>query len=235
MHVASAPFVDTPERIFARVFGELKPRTPVPAIEVDFCPFANPNSLIQLKQGRIRVRITDVLAPAPATVIEALAWVLLSKLYRRPVPPDELLRYKRYIQRKDLRDQIQSVRLERGRKQLSSAQGATYDLDQLFDQLNFQYFFGLMAKPALGWSLRVSRGTLGHYDQSHHTIVLSKRLDSADVPQFAVEYVLYHEMLHVKHPTLHHAGRRCVHTAEFKASEKRFEKFKEARDALKRL
>ena len=235
MHVASALFVDTPQRIFARVFAELKPRTPVPAIEVDFCPFANPNSLIQLKQGRIRVRITDVLAPAPAMVIEALAWVLLSKLYRRPVPPDELLRYKRYIQRKDLRDQIQSVRQARGRKQLSSAQGATYDLDQLFDQLNFQYFFGLMAKPALGWSLRVSRGTLGHYDQSHHTIVLSKRLDSADVPQFAVEYVLYHEMLHVKHPTLHHAGRRCVHTAEFKASEKRFEKFKEARDALKRL
>ena len=235
MHVASALLFETPEQIFERVWCELKPRTAVPAIEVQFCAFANPNSLIQLKNGKILARITDVLKPAPSPIIESLAWVLLSKLYRKPVPPHEMLQYKRYIHRKDMRDRIQAVRLERGRKQLGPAKGDVYDLKALFDQLNFEYFFGLMPRPAIGWSLRVSHGILGHYDPSHHTIVLSKRLDSTDVPQMVVEFVLYHEMLHIKHPTEHRSGRRCVHTPEFKASEKRFEHFKEARDALKRL
>lgn len=235
MHVASALFFESPEQIFARVHLDLKPRTAVPPVEVRFCAFANPNSMIQLKDGKILVRITDVLQEAPAPIVESLAWVLLSKLYRKPVPANELMQYKRYLHRKDMRERIQAVRSERGRKLLTSAQGDVYDLDQLFDELNFRYFFGLMAKPALGWSLRVSRGILGHYDPSHHTIVLSKRLDSPDVPQFAVEYVMFHEMLHIKHPTEHRQGRRCVHTLTFKAEEKQFEKFKEAREALKRL
>jgi len=233
--VASALFFETPEQIFARVFHELKPRTAVPSIEVRFCRFANANSMIQLKDGKILVRITDILESAPAPVLEALAWVLLSKLYRYAVPRDELLRYKRYIQRKDLREKIHTMRLERGRKLISGVQGDVYNLDELFDQLNFRYFFGLMPKPALGWSLRVSRGILGHYDPAHHTIVLSKRLDKPDVPVMLVEYVLFHEMLHIKYPTEHRQGRRCVHTPVFKAAEKEFEKYKEAKEALKLL
>ncbi len=235
MQVAPAPIVESPSQIFDRVFREVKPRTQVPVIEVGFCAFANANSQIQLKNGKLTVRITDVLGEAPGLVIESLAWVLVSKLFRKPVPADALSQYKRYLHRKDVRDRIQAVRLERGRKQISSAQGEVYDLDQLFDALNFQYFFGLMPRPAIGWSLRVSRGILGHYDASHHTIVLSKVLDRASVPQFAVEYVLYHEMLHIKHPTEHRSGRRCVHTREFKTSEKRFERFEDAKEALKQL
>ena len=235
MHVASALFFETPEQIFARVHREVKPRTPVPEIEVQFRAFANPNSMIQLKSGKMLVRITDVLTEAPAPIVESLAWVLVSKLYRKPVPANELAQYKRYLHRKDMRDKIQTVRHERGRKQLASPQGEVYDLESLFDELNFRYFFGLMARPAIGWSLRDSRGILGHYDASHNTIVLSKVLDSAAVPLFVVEYVLYHEMLHIKHPTEHRSGRRCVHTPSFKAEEKQFERYKEARDALKRL
>jgi hypothetical protein len=235
VNLASALFFETHEQIFARVFGDLKPRTPVPLIAVEFRKFANANSMIQFKEGKILVRITDVLEPAPAPIIESLAWVLLSKLFRKPIPGDELLRYKRYIQRKDMRERIHAVRLERGRKQISEPQGDVYDLERLFDDLNFRYFFGLMPRPAIGWSLRASRGILGHYDASHHTIVLSKILDSRNVPQMVVEYVLFHEMLHIKHPTEHRMGRRCVHTREFKTAEEQFEKLKEAKDALKRL
>lgn len=235
MQVAPALFVESSLQIFDRIFRELKPRTPVPTIEVQFCAFANANSQIQLMSGKMTVRITDVLEQAPAAVIESLAWVLVSKLFRKPVPAHALLQYKRYLHRKEVRDQIQATRLERGRKQISAAQGEVYDLDHLFDSLNFQYFFGLMPRPVIGWSLRVSRGILGHYDASHHTIVLSKLLDSAGVPRFVVEYVLYHEMLHIKHPVEHRSGRRCVHTREFKASEKQFERFREAQDALKKL
>jgi hypothetical protein len=235
MQIATALFFETPEQIFVRVFTELKPRTPVPPVSIEFCPFANPNSLIQLKHGGVRVRITDLLEQAPAPILESLAWVLFSKLYRKPVPGDELLRYRRYLSRKDMRDKIHNMRQERGRKLVAPAKGGVYDLDEVFDRLNFEYFFGLMSKPAIGWSRRASRSILGHYDPSHHTIVVSKLLDSPRVPPFVVDYVMFHEMLHIKFPTEHRTARRCVHTQAFKQAEKQFSHYKEARETLKHL
>ena len=61
------------------------------------------------------------------------------------------------------------------------------------------------------------------------------RLDRPDVPRFAVEFILYHEMLHVKHRSRVHDSRLIVHTREFKADEKRFREYKEAKLWLKRI
>ena len=56
----------------------------MPAIEVEYKRFANANSDVRLEGGAIRVRITDLLKSAPAPVTEALAHILLGKLYRKP-------------------------------------------------------------------------------------------------------------------------------------------------------
>ena len=69
----SSLFFETAEEIYARVFRELKPRTPVPELSVEFCRFANADSLVKLENGRLRVRISDLLEGAPAPVTEALA------------------------------------------------------------------------------------------------------------------------------------------------------------------
>ena len=68
----SVLFFETPEQIYARVFRELKPRTPLPGIRVEFCRFANADSFIRLAEGSIHVRISDMLEGAPAPVTEAL-------------------------------------------------------------------------------------------------------------------------------------------------------------------
>ena len=164
----------TPEAIYARVFHQLRPRTPLPEIRVDFRRYANANAQIRLESGILIVRIADTLAAAPEDVQEALAWILLSKLFRKPIPPGANDRYRRYLNRRDVRKNLDQVRQIRGRKQVESPKGQHFDLEILFEELNFRYFFGLMARPTLGWSLRVSRTLLGHYDPSHNTIVLSK-------------------------------------------------------------
>ena len=64
----SSLFFETPEEIYRRVFRELKPRTPVPELHVEFCQFANADSFIRLENGCLRVRISDLLAAAPAPV-----------------------------------------------------------------------------------------------------------------------------------------------------------------------
>ena len=235
VHVESAIFFETPEEIFTRVFRIIRPRTPAPEVSVTFRRFANANSFIRLQTGRIDVRVTDILRDAPAPILEALAFILLCKLYRHQIPRAYSHRYRLYLNRKEIRQSVQHLRRERGRKQVSDPRGACYDLVDLFEEINARYFNGLMARPDLGWSLRRSRTTLGHYDPSHHMIVLSKVLDHPDVPRVAVEYVMFHEMLHLRFPVEHKGARRCVHTPEFKAAEKQFEHLKQAKELLKRL
>lgn len=232
---SEAPPARTPQEIYAEVFREMRPRTPMPLIHVKFLRYANASAKIKLEDGVLEVRIADTLAGAPDLVMQALAEILLSKLFRRPVPAHSNERYRRYLNRRDVRRSLDLVRQIRGRKQVEDAQGRHYNLDRIFEELNFQYFHGLMARPRLGWSPNASRTMLGHYDPSHNAIVLSRILDRPQTPRVAVEYVLFHEMLHLRYPAEHRGARRCVHTKSFKEAEKQFEKWSEAQEALRHL
>ncbi len=232
---SSALLFETAPEIYSRVFRELRPRTPVPPVDVRYCEFANVHSSIRLEGGRISVRISDILEGAPAPVTEALAYILLGKLLRKPVARGYSHRYKLYLNRKEVRRQMHLVRQTRGRKMLSEPKGRFFDLEEIFERLNRQFFDGLLGRPALGWSLRRSRTMLGHFDPSHNAIILSKIFDEAAVPAVAVEYVMFHEMLHLLHPVEHKGARRCVHTPEFKSAEKKYPRLKEAKEALKQL
>src|ERR1700679_410736 len=102
----SALPLESPEEIFARVFRELKPRTPLPNVSVEFCRFADPDSFSRLEAGAIHVRISDLLEGAPSSVLEALAYILLGKLFRRPVARIYAHRYRLYLNRRDVRHQM---------------------------------------------------------------------------------------------------------------------------------
>lgn len=235
MQVETALFFESVEQIYARVFRALKPRTPLPAITVRFRKYANANSRITLRDGHLKVDISDLLEGAPAPIQEALADILISKLFRKLPAQNILARYRRYLNRADVRRTLHLVKQERGRKWFRDANGEVYDLCAIFEQLNFQYFHGLMARPELGWSVRPSRTTLGHYDPSHNVIVLTCLLDSKCAPELAVQFVMFHEMLHLRYPTEHRGSRRCVHTREFKEAEREFEDYNKAKLELKKF
>lgn len=228
---------ESSEDMFLRVFRTLKPRTAPPAFRVLFKPYANLDSKIRLEAGHemIEVRMSDQLRVAPDSVREALAWVLLGKLYRKAIPPEIERCYKSFVNRADVRKRALELRRERGRKRLVHPKGGVFDLEALFEDLNVRFFEGELSRPALGWSLRPSRRLLGHYDPAHHAIVISSIFDTPKTPRYVVEYILYHEMLHIKHPTEYRTERRCVHTPAFKAEESRFPRYEEALRYLKRM
>ncbi|MCX6619577.1 MAG: SprT-like domain-containing protein [Acidobacteria bacterium] len=235
MHVESDLLFESPEQIYARVFQQLRPRTAVPEVHVSFHRFANANSFIKWAGSRLEVRMCDVLQGAPAPILEALAQILLHKLLRRPVPAVYNDRYRRFLNRSDVRRNLHLVRQIRGRKFVSGPEGSTYNLETLFEEINREYFFGLMARPLLGWSRRPSRTMLGHYDPSHNAIILSRILDDPRIPRVLVEYVMFHEMPHLRHPVEHKGSRRRVHTKEFREAEKQFRSLQEAKESMKLL
>lgn len=214
---------------------EIRPRTPLPQIDVEFRRFANANSDVKLEDGAIRVRISDLLDGAPAPVIEALAHILLGKLYRRPAAGQYVHRYRLYLNRRDVRRKISVARQTRGRKAHAGPEGSVHNLERIFEEINRKFFGGMMARPALGWSHMRSRTRLGHFDPSHNMIIISRIFDDAKAPRLALEYVMYHEMLHLHYPVEHNGSRRCVHTPEFKAHETLFPQFREAKALLKKL
>jgi predicted metal-dependent hydrolase len=225
--------METVEQIYERVFRTLRPRTPLPPILIRFRRYANANSRIRLNEAGITVDISDLLEDAPAPVQEALAFILLGKLYRKPLESEVLIRYKRYLNRPDMRSHLHTVKRERGRKNYLKPEGRCFNLNSLFDELNDKYFSGSMERPQLGWSIRPSRTTLGHYDPCHHVIVLSSVLDDCRAPGLIVRFVVFHEMLHLKYPTQHRGARRCVHTRQFKAAEREFEDYLAAKECLR--
>ena len=233
MQVETALFFEPIEQIYTRVFRAVKPRTPLPAILIRFRKYANVTSRIRLENDSLTVDISDLLESAPAPIQEALAYILIAKLFRKTPDANIVARYQRYLNRTEMRRVLHSVKRERGRKLIRDPRGETYDLVAIFEDLNFRYFGGLMSQPRLGWSIRPSRTTLGHYDPSHHAIVLSCLLDANHCPEVLVSFVMFHEMLHLRYPTEHKGLRRCVHTDQFKRAERQFEGYLDAKKGLR--
>jgi len=221
--------------IFHETYRELRPRAPIPELTVEFFAFANINNTIRLREGKLLVRLSDLLEGAPQAVLRALAHILLAKIYRRPLAREHTSRYRRYVSSHEISAKAHLLRQIRGRKRIESAQGHVYNLEAVFDDLNTRFFHGLLARPLMTWSRDHARNRLGHYDPAHNAIVVSRIFDHPRVPRYAVEYILYHEMLHLKHPVRLRGSRRCVHSAEFQAEEKRFPRLEEAKHFLKHL
>jgi len=221
--------------IFQQEYRELRPRAPLPEFRLEFYRFANVNNTIRLREGRILVRISDLLETAPESVLRAIAHILLAKLYRKPIAPAHAARYRRHVASHHLSAKVHLIRQMRGRKRIASAQGEIYNLDQIFDELNQRFFHGLLGRPQMTWSQDHARNHLGHFDPAHNTIVVSRIFDRRKVPRFVLEYLVYHEMLHLKYPVKLKGTRRCVHGPEFQAEEKLFPKLEEAKQVLKTL
>jgi predicted metal-dependent hydrolase len=221
--------------VFQTTYRELRPRAPMPEFRVEFYAFANVNSTIRLREGVLCVRVSDLLEGAPISVLEAIAHILLAKMYRKPIQPLHATRYRRYVSSHDMTQKAHLVRQVRGRKRIGSARGKVYDLDEIFEALNRQFFHGLLARPQMTWSRAHARNSLAHYDPAHNAIVVSRVFDQPSVPPYAIEYIVYHEMLHLKHPVKLRGSRRCVHGPEFQAEEKLFPQLDEAKTFLKSL
>jgi hypothetical protein len=221
--------------IFQRLYTRLGCQGRPPHFVVEFYPYANLMHTIRIKEETACVRISDVLRGAPLVVFEAAAAILLSRIYRRRAPRELLAAYRQYTVSPPTRRRINKLRGARGRRVEGGPCGAIYDLAPMFTKLNRRYFGGRMHRPRLGWSPRTWRTQFGCFDPALDQIVMNRWLDRAAVPRYAVEYVLFHEMLHVKHPL---RAARCgieAHSLGFRMEEKRYVNYERARKFLDRL
>jgi predicted metal-dependent hydrolase len=166
------------------------------------------------------VKISDAFENAPVRILEIIGIILFSKIFRYKIDREIRRVYKQYIY-----EHIDKKYLTAKTRKPSAnytAVGRVYNLDEIFDEINVRFFNKVLKKPILGWSLNDSYRRLGFYSSDKKLLVISRIFDSKKVPRNVVEYLMYHEMLHIYIPPVAVNGRRRVHTSEFRELEYSF-------------
>ena len=223
------------DRIFQRIYTRLGCEGRPPQFVVDFHPYAGLTHTIRLRGDTAYVRLSDVLRDAPTPVVESTAALLLGRLYRRRPPADLLDAYRQFAHANSTRQQIMLLRRTRARKLDLHPFGAHHNLHEMYQRLNERYFERALPYPRLGWSKRSWSAQLGCFDPALNQIVINRVLDRQDVPDYVVAYVLYHEMLHQKHPVRFARCRRESHSTEFRREERQFADYARAMRFLGRF
>jgi len=226
--------IDQIAALYVEAFRWYHPKRAVAPIHVSFYPYIGINHTIRSRNGEIFVRICEICSEMPLVSHKGLAYILVGKLLRRKIPDGANEVYNAYIKSDFIRDKASDNKKEYGRKVVTSSKGSVYDVDEIFAELNRKYFGNYIRKPVLTWSAKKTYRILGHHDSTHDHITISTSLDSPNTPRYVVEYVVFHEMLHIAHPTKHVNGRRYNHTAAFKNDERKFTYYEEAERWIER-
>jgi hypothetical protein len=197
-----------------------------------------------LARGRPRVVLTDNLATMVSIKRGDGVVTFRVHLMFLVAPPPVVRALARYAERQDraaarlLRawvDRHEKLirRRDAPRPMTLDTQGKHHDLQVVFDRLNALYFAGSI-RARITWGPRTRRRRkrdtikLGSYTFEDELIRIHPVLDAADVPDFFVEWIVYHEMLHEVHDMPLVDGRRVYHTPEFRRAEAEFERYAEA-------
>ena len=110
--------------------------------------------------------------------------------------------------------------------------GEHYCLKTIYESVNSEYFDGAISAP-ITWGRsnarkRVKMRTMGSYNAGTNTIRINPLLDKKTVPEYFVEFVVYHEMLHAFLGVKTRNGRRSIHSREFRLHEKKFRYYAKA-------
>lgn len=220
-------FDDTIESYYQQAFQYYDKNGNVPPVHVEFYPYTGINHTIRIRSGQAFVRISEFCREMEPAGHRALAYILVAKLFRRRAVRSFQEAYNAAVKMPEIQALAHEGKGKR-RKIIVPPQGDIYDLEELFNDVNTKFFGGTIKKPVLSWSPRKTWRVLGHHDATQDTIVISRSLDTPTTPRYIVEYVMFHEMLHIAHPTKHINGRRYNHTPEFRRDERKFPQYRAA-------
>ncbi len=190
------------------------------AVEVRYTDNATVMISFRTLPDRIIIRLNGMFRDAPPDVLDAVA-----DFTRRRLPAERRMKADRIIRSYINTHQTEINRPRRKRRTPISAQGHYWNLEEVFRRVNEAYFEGKQ-RCRVGWSRGFNRTQMGCWrapegDSEIGTIRVNRLLDSPDVPQFYMDYLMYHEMLHDRLGVRRTGARRSIHPPEFARLEKR--------------
>lgn len=189
--------------------------------------------------GKRTLTIPVTLVNAPESVkIALISWALLplgnkhkkSSEVQRDRKKIENYIYQHLSEHGLIQPPVSRIKLEVLSEKTS---GTKFDLQIIFDRINAQCFEGKL-RAYLRWG--VSGSTTSYQTvrrskdgTSWNLITIADIYNHPSIPQFAIESVMFHEMLHIAIPPYRKNGKNVIHGKEFKAAEKLFPYFEQWR------
>ncbi len=193
--------------------------------------------------NEINVRINKIFLNSTQGIIKAIAEFILRRTRKSK---NEIKKFIRLNQ-----DEIDRLKPVRRRKIFLFHQGVHFNLKEIFDKINNKYFSNKI-DCRISWGKypkKVKRKKsirYGAFIQEKNLIMVSRVLDNDFIPDFFIEYIVYHEMLHAYFFNLKNSKIRLtypqmqinfsglkvkskrpqiVHDAEFKLKEREFAEY----------
>ncbi len=175
---------------------------------------------IKSKKDHFSLRLHRMFLSASRDVLDELAGYMRNSRTKTPLIRDFINRNTHNLKKKPPR----KIRLIH--------KGIKFNVSDMFNRVNSEYFNGTISS-SITWSTRspkrsVAKRTLGSYSQDTDLIRINPVLDTAGVPGYFVEFVVYHEMLHADLNNEPPSNRRTVHSREFKKREKLYRHYDRA-------
>ena len=208
------------QRICRAALENFSPEFRGAAIDARFHPYIGLTHTIRRRESVWIVRVSDHCRCAPHPVLEAIVIILACKMLRRRTPKRMRQIYDGWRREPAVLSALSERRTAKGRKRFAVHEGRWHSLPEICREVNRRFFNDQIEIKKIGWGVRRSWGRLGHYDTLHNTITLSPVLDSPNVPRFVVDFIVYHEMLHVIFEGAGNYGFRRHHPPEFRRTER---------------
>lgn len=183
---------------------------------------------VRWEPDRTRISLHRMFLQAPQNIMQSLACYIRKE---QKVIPSNI---KYFIE--DNVKNISATHLLN--KEKLSTQGAVYNLQKIYNDLNHEYF-DQQLNLSITWFGKLknrprSRVTVGLYQDSTKLIKIHRLLDSRVLPEYVVAFVIYHEMLHNVCPSYRdEKGIHRIHTKEFKQREVQFKDYQLAQQWIR--
>jgi hypothetical protein len=178
--------------------------------------------------------VPSYLENAPENIKEAvIAWAMLfPKKHHRKRP--DFSKQKKILERMVLDYMTASGHAHKRIRKVSpntfQSKGRFFDLQEVFDSLNESYFNGKLAS-FIRWNNNRGRSYQTTFTDTHggrqNLISIAQLYNRLDTPRYAVEAIVFHEMLHIAVPPYKRNFRNVIHGKEFKLAERSFPYFKQ--------
>lgn len=167
-----------------------------------------------------KVSLHRMFLAAPRTIMQALTCYL--KREHKILSPSIKAYIEDNLQKLDYSHQLDLDKLQ--------TVGKVYNLKAIYNKLNKEYFNNSL-KLHITWFGKTenknrSRINFGLYYDPLKLIKINRLLDNAKIPEYFVEYVIFHEMVHYVCPAyVDEKGQKQIHSKAFKERERQYKHF----------
>ncbi len=219
------------QEVLCSVFSEIGKGFGFDKVQAEFMAFKEMKVRWQRSYKWAEFKVSDYLEDAPEDVIRGLGKSLFSKILGNDGDSfsDDMCNW---VTSPDFASAKQQTYIRRSRNMTRSFKGQFKDLSDSYRRLSEAGLINEDPQIHISWMRESHSRKVGSCSVLMKVVSLSKHLDSESIPDFVIDYCLYHELCHILvgfDPT----GKG--HGSEFAALELRFKMHDEAEDWLKNM